>query len=56
MNEGLKLVKQYQGNLLAQTFQDNTCEISINFRLSVIAQVKTKIKGLQVLGINISIV
>ncbi|MEY3416594.1 MAG: hypothetical protein RL711_494 [Bacteroidota bacterium] len=56
MNEGLKLVKQYQGNLLEQTFQDNHCEIIVNFRRSYIEQVKTKIKGLQVLGIKISIV
>jgi uncharacterized YigZ family protein len=56
MNEILKMLKQFQGTLVAQKFIEERTEISIDFRVSVVANVLVKIKSLQVIGVDLQIV
>lgn len=55
MNEGLKLIKQHQGRLIDQQFDNNLCLITTAFRLSFIEVVISKINGLQAIGVAISL-
>lgn len=55
MNEILKLVKQYQGTLVEQNYLENSCNIHIDFRLSVVENVLAKISALQVIGNDLEI-
>lgn len=56
MNEMLKILKQFQGTLVEQKYTEDRTEITIDFRLSVIENVRTKIISLQVVGVDLHIV
>ena len=56
MNEILKLVKQYQGELICQNYFEFSCEIHINFRQSIIQIVTAKINDLQANGLSLNMI
>ena len=55
MNDILKLVKQFQGTLISQEFDEQHCLFVLDFRLSIFENVLNKIESLRVLGADLEI-